>query len=279
MLINDQLCVIDQAPRMLRELKEGKTDMMVDIAKWGDRVGTDIVAILIEHIEVDEVAMLPKIAVDVHNAVGCPIGLDSRNPEALEAALSALQPYTCIVFTVSGDTEIQNQMLPIIKKYNAVIAGMPMGQFSAHVPMTVEERLAESRFIVDACEGYGISKDNIVIDAICMAAATMEPNHFMVSLETIQAVHQELGVAVQLGIGNAGSGMPDPTRFDLAYLMAAMAWGVDSAFVNPMTISLVESARAMDMLTERDPVGVSYLDDWRSAQGIPKPGSTFSNSG
>ena len=36
----------------------------------------------------------------------------------------------------------------------------------------------------------------------------------------LQALHEELGVATILGIGNAGFGMPDQTRIDLAYLLA-----------------------------------------------------------
>jgi 5-methyltetrahydrofolate--homocysteine methyltransferase len=267
LLINDQLFIIDQVPRMLEEVSNGKVDMMVDMARWGKQVGLDIPAILINHPEIDEVEMLPKIAVAVHNEVGCPIGLDSRHPEALQAACEALQPYRPVIFTVTAEDEILSAMLPIVKRYQAVIAGMPMGRFSTAVPMTVEGRLAETRIIINACEGYGIPREDIVIDAICMAVSTLLPESYHVSLETIKAVKNEFGVAIQLGVSNAGHGMPDPTSLELAYLIGAMSWGLDAAFINPATIALIQSVRAMDMLTERDTTGKMYLQQWRSLYG------------
>ena len=42
-----------------------------------------------------------------------------------------------------------------------------------------------------------------------------------------------IGVATILGIGNAGFGMPDQTRIDLAYLLAAIPWGLDADLVDP----------------------------------------------
>ena len=48
---------------------------------------------------------------------------------------------------------------------------------------------------------------------------------------------------LRLGIGNAGHGMPDQTRFDLAHLLVAMPYGLDAILVNPATQGLVECAR------------------------------------
>jgi 5-methyltetrahydrofolate--homocysteine methyltransferase len=267
LLINDQLNIHEQAPRILRELLEGKIDLMVDIARWGYRVGMDTVGILIDHPDLNDVELMPRIAYTIHQQVGCPIGLDSRNPVALAATLEQMRPYKCVVFTVNGDQEVLDGMLPVIKKYGAVIAAMPMGHSGLGVPMTVEGRIAEARYIMEVCLGCGIPKDDIVIDAVCMAASTLLPNAFQVSLETVKAVHEQLGLAVQLGVSNAGNGMPDPTSIDLACLLGAMAWGVDAAFMNPATLSLRESVRAMDFLTERDAVGKRYLQNWRSFYG------------
>jgi 5-methyltetrahydrofolate--homocysteine methyltransferase len=267
LLINDQLTIMDQTPRMLQELKEGKVDLMVEIARWGLVVGMDTVAILIDHPEVDDVEMLPRIAHAIHKEVGCPIGLDSRNPAALAAALEEMQPYKCVVFTVNGEQAVLESMLPVIQRYKAVIAVMPMGHFSNAVPMTVKGRMAEVRYILEVIRGYGIPKEDVVIDAICMAASTLLAESYQVTLGTLKAVREELGLATQLGVANSGSGMPDPTRIDLAYLLGAMPWGLDAAFINPATVSLMESVTAMDFLTERDPVGRRYLQYWRDLYG------------
>jgi 5-methyltetrahydrofolate--homocysteine methyltransferase len=105
----------------------------------------------------------------------------------------------------------------------------------------------------------------VVIDAICLASCA-EPGSIQVTLETLEALHDDLGVATMLGIGNAGFGMPNQTRIDLAYLVAAVPWGLDAALVDPATPGLIEEVRAIDFLTDRDPFGSRYLEHYRSKQ-------------
>jgi hypothetical protein len=58
--------------------------------------------------------------------------------------------------------------------------------------------------------------------------------------------------------------MPDKTRIDLAYLIAAVPWGLDAALVDPSTPGLVEGARAIDFLTGRDAYGKGYIQHYRA---------------
>jgi 5-methyltetrahydrofolate--homocysteine methyltransferase len=262
LLINDQLRVMDQSQDVLTELREGRLDKLIELARWGRQVGTDVVDILVNHQDLDEVVLLPRIAVAVHDEIGCPISLDSRNPQALEAALAALQPHKALINSVTAETGSLEALLPIAKKYGAAMVGMPIGH--AHgLPKTVEGRLAEATVIVREAERHGVPREDIVMDAICLASAA-EPNSMQVTLETLAALHRELGVATLLGIGNAGYGMPDPTRIDLAYLLAAIPWGLDAALVNPASIGLVESVRAVDFLSGRDPHGRNYIQLYRN---------------
>jgi 5-methyltetrahydrofolate--homocysteine methyltransferase len=273
-LICDQMRVIDQPPIVLEELSAGRIDILVDLARWSYRRGADILPIMIDHPGIDEPEMAPRIARAVQREVGCPLGIDGRNPESVEAVLSALQPYRGVMWTVTADEQVLSELLPIIKRYNAVVAGMPMGRYSRHIPMTAEGRLAEAKVIVDACVGCGIPREDIVIDAVGIAAAALEPQAYQVTLDTIKAVRKELGVAVQVGAWNASHGLPDPRYMDLAYLMGAMSWGVDAAFVQPDTPGLIECVRAMDFLTERDPVGRRFLRHWRAKQARDESGET-----
>ena len=264
LLINDQLRVMDQSPEVLAELQSGRIDMLVGLARFGQRIGTDMVDILINHPDLDEVDLLPRIAVAVHEEIGCPISLDSRDPEALDAALSALQPCKALVNSVTAETDSLEALLPVAVQYGAAIVGMPVGHLHG-MPKTVEGRLAEAWAIVEAAAGYGIPKEDIVIDAICLASAA-EPGSMRVTLDTLKALQQDLEVATILGIGNAGFGMPDQTRVDLAYLLAAVPWGLDAALVDPATPGLVESVRAIDFLIATDPYGLRYIQHYRAKE-------------
>lgn len=263
-LINDQLRVMDQNPKVLTELREGRLDTLLELARCGERIGVDMVDILVDHYELDEAALLPRLAVAVHDAIGCPISLDSRHPEGLRAALSALRPHKALINSVTAEAECLESLLPIAKAYGAAIVGMPIGE-AYGLPKTVEGRMAEARTIVEAAEGHSIPREDIVIDAVCLASCA-EPGSMPVTLETIKALHEDLGVATILGIGNAGFGMPEQTRIDLAYLVAAVPWGLDAALVDPTTPGLIEEVRAIDFLTGHDPYGSRYIERYRAQE-------------
>ena len=265
MLINDQLYVINKPDEVIESLSKGELDHILELARWGQTVGTDMAAILLPHPELDEVDLLPRLVRAVHDELGSPVGLDTRNAEAIEAALSEYSPYKSIIWTVTAEEEILDSLLPIAKRYGAVVAGMPMGRVCDGVPMTAEERMAEVQVIVEACQGYGIPPEDIVIDAICMPAGLLEPDSYRATLETISALNKA-GITNQIGTGNAGSQMPGKNDIDLAYLLGAMAHGLDSAFINPGIDRLLPIVRAMDMLSERDPECIRYLEHWRSTQ-------------
>jgi 5-methyltetrahydrofolate--homocysteine methyltransferase len=260
-LLNDQLRIMDQSDDVLNELQQGRYDKLVELAQWGEEVGTQMVDILITHMGIDEVDLLPKIAKAVHDEIGCPIALDSRNPAALEPALAALQPYKVVINSITAEDESIESLMPLVKKYNAAFFGMPLSDEKG-LPMTVEDRLFGVEKILAAAEEYGIARDDIAIDSICMASAA-EPNSMMVTLETNRAI-SEMGIATVLGIGNAGFGMPDQTVIDLAYLISAIPWGLDLAFVDPSTRGLVETVRATDFLVGNDPSGSVYIKDYRN---------------
>jgi 5-methyltetrahydrofolate--homocysteine methyltransferase len=262
LLINDQLRVMDQSPEVLAELQKGKLDKLLELTRFGQQVGTEAVDILINHPGLNEIDLLPQIALAVHEEIGCPVSLDTREPEALAAALTALQPHKALINSVTAERESLEALLPIAARYGAAIVGMPIGHIHG-LPKTVEGRLVEARVIVQAAAGHGIPRQDIVIDAICLASSA-EPNSMQVTLDTLDTLHQELGVATILGIGNAGFGMPDQTRIDLAYLIAAVPRGLDAALVDPATPGLVEGTRAIDFLTGRDAFGKRYIQHYRA---------------
>jgi len=263
LLISDQVRILDQKQaNILEQVHAGNLDGLVALARAGQAKGMDAADLLIQSADLDEVELLPRLAVRILREVGCPLSLDTRSPEALEATLQAIRPNKPLINSISAEPEVLNSLLPLARKYGAAFVGMPMGH-GARLPMTCSERLAEAGKIIDAAIGLGIPKDDIVLDAVCLAAAT-GPGTFEVALETLRAFHAVLDCTTVLGIGNAGFGMPEATVIDLAYLVGAIPSGLDAALVDPNTAGLLETVRAIDFLAAKDPVGKRYLQQYRS---------------
>jgi 5-methyltetrahydrofolate--homocysteine methyltransferase len=263
LLINDHLRVMDQDENILTELARGNITPLIQIAKMGRKQGLPAVDILMAHPDLDEVSLLPKITKAVIEEVGCFILLDSRDPQALEAALIEMRPYKAMINSVNADPEVMEALLPLVAKYDAAVVVIPLGA-GKRVPETAAERVTEAKIIIESAKRYDIPLDNLVIDAICLASS-VEPGTMEATLQTLAAI-EEMGLTTILGIGNAGHGMPTQTYIDLAYLLAAIPWGLHSALVNPITPYLVETTLAVDFLLDRDPYGKRYINRYRESK-------------
>jgi 5-methyltetrahydrofolate--homocysteine methyltransferase len=266
LLINDQIKIINQEPAVLEQLKLGQTDLLLELAYQGKQLGVEAVDILLDNPEIDETSLLPKLAKEIDEKVGCFISLDTRSPQALEAALKALHPHKVLINSVNTEPETLEQILPLAAEFKAPVVGIPLGG-GLGIPNSLEGRLKGAVIILEAARRYGIPEEDLVLDGICMASA-VEFDSMRLTLQTLSAFEKELGMTTILGISNAGHGMPTKTVIDLAYLIAAVPWGLHSAIVNPSTLGLMETTLAVDFLVNRDPYGKRYINHYRQKKGM-----------
>lgn len=266
LLINDQIRVYDQNPQALRELAAGSADYLVALAAAGEAAGCAAADILLDHPELDEAAALPLVCRAVDAALGCPLSLDTRRPEAIDAALDGYAG-KALLNSVTGERESLRTLLPVAVKHGMAVVALLID--GAAIPDTWQARLRLARDILACTDAAGIPRDDVVFDAVCMAAAT-QVGAMAVTLDTLRAIHGELNMSTVLGIGNAGYGMPTPTRIDLAFLLAAIPAGLDAALVDYRTENLHSLTRAADFLSGRDPVGAGYIDLHRRARAAAR---------
>jgi 5-methyltetrahydrofolate--homocysteine methyltransferase len=267
LLINDQIRVYDQAPQALSQLRAGAADYLVSVAQAGDAAGCPAADVLLDHPEIDETAALPLVCRAIDAAVGCPLSIDSRRPDAIDAALDG---YTgkALLNSVTGERDSLRTLLPVAVRHGMAVVALLID--GAAIPATWQARLRLARDILAYTDAAGIARDDVVFDAVCMAAAT-ETGSMAVTLDTLAAIHGELNMSTVLGIGNAGYGMPTPTRIDLAFLLAAIPCGLDAALVDYRTENLRSLTLAADFLSGRDPLGAGYLQLYRrerAARGV-----------
>jgi 5-methyltetrahydrofolate--homocysteine methyltransferase len=260
--VNDQMGYLKEEEEYRLELQAGKFDLLIEHARKGMALGLNVVNIQLMDHRLDEKALFPEAVNAIHTATGCCVGIDTRDPELVDAGLAAY-PYKAMCNAVTGEWKSLETMLPIIAKHGAAIGTALVDEKG--VPETAKERLRVARRIVEAAEEHGIPREDVMIDAICLPAG-LHFDNLRITLETIKLIREELGVPTLLGVSNAGFMMPESGYLDLGYFIAAMSWGLDVAMIDPFTPALPWLANAMDFMMGVDEAGKGYLDYYRSTQ-------------
>lgn len=266
--VNDQCGYACERPEVQAELEEGCFDSLVELARVGVELGLPVfnAQLMAPGLAALERGLLPRLVEAVYAATGACIAVDSRDPQAVDAALTAY-PHKALCNSVTDEHENLRVMLPIITRHGAAIGTGLV--YEGGVPQTVQERLMVARRIVEAAEAHGIPAADVLIDAVCLPAS-VAPGSMRVTLETLKALHEELGVPTLLGISNAGHLMPQPRMLDLAFFAAAVTWGLDVAMIDPRTPLLPWITRGLDFLTGVDPAGKGYLNYFRGQRAADR---------
>ena len=245
--------------RLAEDLSQGKLDVLVQEALSQKEAGADILDVNVAASGVDEITMLPKAVLKVLEVSGLPVCIDSSNPEALKKALE-VYPYKALVNSVTGQEKSLKAVLPLVKKFGASLVGLTMDD--SGIPKTADKRFNVAKHIIEVAKSYGIPKEDIVIDCLCLTQAA-ETNSAAITLETLTRVSRELGVATVLGVSNISFGMPDRKIINLSFLAQAISQGLNAAIVDPTIEGVVETILASDFLAGRDSYGKRYLKYYR----------------
>jgi 5-methyltetrahydrofolate--homocysteine methyltransferase len=267
--VNDQCGYECERPPVQAELIEGRLDSLVRLAATGVALGLPVfnVQLMAPEIIHLERRLLPELVEAVYETTGACIAVDSRDPLTVDAALGAY-PHKALCNSVNGEHENLRTMLPIIARHGAAIGTSLV--YEGGVPQTVQERLMVARRIVEAAEAFGIPRENVLIDAVCLPSSVV-PDSMRVTLETLKAVHEELGAPTLLGISNAGHLMPQPRMLDLAFFAAAVSWGLDVAMIDAQTPLLPWITLGLDFLMGTDPYAKAYLAYHRASRRQKAP--------
>ena len=153
---------------LARELAQGKLDRVKMLAERQKAEGVGFIDIMISHQEINEIEMLPKVCLAAHQAAGLPISLDTNNLGALVRTLDTF-PYKVIINPFNGEDHKIESILPLAKASGSAVIGLCMDKTG--IPNTIEERYQIAKKLFKSAQEYGINKDDLVIDPLCLTAA------------------------------------------------------------------------------------------------------------
>ena len=199
----------------------------------------------------DEPGMLKGAVQAVMEVVDAPISIDSSTPEALEAALPAYAG-KALVNSVTGEDEVLERLLPLVKKHGAAVIGI--ANDDTGISNDPHERLRIARKIVERAADHGIPKEDVIIDPLCMPIGA---NHDFgrITFETMRLIRESLGVNMSVGAGNVGFGLPDRPPLTASFILLGMQMGLTASITNALEPEIFKMILAGDLMLGRDPFG------------------------
>ena len=252
--------------RFKQALRDGDIDYVLQEGFAQEDAGAKILDVNVGLPEIDEETMILRVMRELQAVIDLPLQIDSADAAAMEKALRYYNG-KAMVNSVNGKRESLDTVLPMVKKYGGVVVGLTLDE--AGIPDTAEGRLEIARKIVDAAVYYGIPKEDIVIDVLCMTISS-DHNSAQVTLDALEMVKKELGVKTSLGVSNISFGLPARENINSNFYTMALQRGLDAAIINPKSRAMMTSYYAYNALAGKDPNCAEYIASFADAQ-MPAP--------
>ena len=204
---------------------------------------------------INEKVVLNEVAKKVSEFVDLPLQIDSTNIEAIENAVRHYNGIP-IINSVNGKEESIKGVLPIVKKYGAVVIALTLDEKG--IPVTSDERLEVAKKIINASINYGIRKEKIIVDTLVLSASS---NQDLIK-ETIDAIEKvrKLNVKTCLGVSNVSFGLPNRQILNKNFLMMALTKGLNMPIINPLDKDMIAAIKSYNVIMNYDQNCESYIE-------------------
>lgn len=231
------------------------------LAKKQYEVGVDYIDINAGMFYKDEPNKLEWLIKITQEAVDTPFSIDSPNPIAIEKALKANKNGKPIINSITAEKERFNAILPLVLEYNTGVIALCMDDEG--MPETVENRFNIAVKLIDELTNKNVKPQDIYIDPMVRPISTDSLSGVAV-LKTIKLVKDKYpDVHVACGLSNISFGLPGRKILNQAFLIAAMASGMDGAILDPLDKKLMTYLYATRTLLGHDDYCMEYLSKYR----------------
>ena len=213
------------------ELRENKLDMVVDFAIQQKSAGARILDVNMGLSGINEPEMMRKAVCRLVKTVTLPLCIDSTDPAAVEAALRIF-PGRALRNSISAEDGRMEAILPIAAKYGAMFVALPLT--SGGISDIPSERMAVADRIITEAAKYGYTTDDIVVDALIMAAA-VDPLAAQAALGVVEACHKR-NLRTVCGLSNISRRAAKRPLLNLTFLGMLMGQGLTGAIADPQEI-------------------------------------------
>ena len=234
--------------RFKQALVDHDIDYIVDQGLQQEDAGADVLDVNVGTPEINEVELLDEVVCRLQSVLALPLQIDTSNPEAMERALRHYNG-KALINSVNGKQEVMAEVFPLVKKYGGVVVALALDE--GGIPDNADDRIRIAEKIYQTAAEYGIRREDIVIDGLCMTVSS-DPRSALVTLETIRRIRDELGGSSILGVSNISFGLPARELINAYFFEMALQNGLSCAIINPNNQAMMQAYRAFCALTNQD---------------------------
>ena len=238
-------------------LRDHNIDYILEEGVKQEDSGAHILDVNVGLPEIDEAAMMETIVYELQSIMPIPLQIYTTNMEAMERALRIYNGKP-MINSVNGKAEIMEQVFPLVKKYGGVVVGLALDEDG--IPDTTEGRLAIAEKIYQTGEKYGISRKDIVIDALVMTMSTNNESA-KITLDTVKEITARGGKTV-LGVSNISFGLPQRELINSAFFTMAMNNGLSAGIINPNAKAMRQAYDTFCVLGGYDAQCMNYIENY-----------------
>lgn len=242
-------------PKLKEALRENRTDYILNEALGQQEKGANILDVNVGLPEIDEPKKMEETVFAVQTVVNLPLQIDTSDIKALEKGMRIYNGKP-MVNSVNGKKESMEQVFPLVKKYGGVVVALTLDENG--IPETAEGRLEIAEKIYKTAEKYGISKKDIVVDALAMTISS-DTSGAMTTLKTLEQIALNGGNTV-LGVSNISFGLPNREGINSTFFALAMERGLSSAIINPFSESMMRTWYSFCALHNLDENCKEYIE-------------------
>ncbi len=245
-VFNDRFTIIGQRinpsgkPGLKEAIKQKDFEIIYDEAFNQISAGANILDINGYVEGTNEAENLKGIITSLQQMVRIPLAIDSADPAALEEG-ARLYNGKPLISSVNGSEESMDRVFPIVKKYGGTVVAMTFDDKG--IPTSPEDRLAVAKKIIEAAEGYGIAKHDIILDCLVLSHKRDRKASWN-CLKALGLIKEELDAVTVLGISNISYGFDARQELNSLFLSMALNLGLDAAILDPTEEMVTETINA-----------------------------------
>ena len=250
--------------RFQQALRENDIDYILGEGLKQADAGVHVLDVNVGLPEIDEPAMIERVAKELQAVTDLPLQLDTSDPVAMERGLRCYNG-KAMVNSVNGKEEVMEAVFPLVAKYGGFVVALTLDE--GGIPDTAEERVRIAEKIIKKAAEYGIAKKDLIFDPLAMTISA----DTKAALATIKAVHDirhGLGVNTSLGVSNVSFGLPSRNIITSTFFALTLEEGLSAAIMNPYSYEMMNVYHAYKALHDLDPNCTDYIT---YAQNLPAP--------